>query len=193
MIVVCCTDRLKSQLKAAAGGTEKQARISLLNYNNGEITMKKATCLCGSLVAECQGEHLLHSQCSCEDCQRRTGAPSAFQLHYNSSQVKLVGSYKTYSRNSAGGRKVTTYFCPSCGSTILLSASYSEAVFGEEIFQVSVGCFHDTSIGAPDVSAWNCFLPAWMPALSAKEFQMDKQPLLIEELKQAVLSLGNKG
>jgi hypothetical protein len=98
--------------------------------------------------------------------------------------------FKTFTRGSAGDCTVTTYFCPGGDSTVLLSASYSEEIFAEAVYQVSVGCFNTTAIEAPDLSVWNCFLPNSMPALSAKKFQMERQPLPIDEFKQAVDSVG---
>jgi hypothetical protein len=150
--------------------------------------MRTASCQCGQLSVNCPDQYLIQTQCGCKDCQRRTGTPSAFQLHYKSSDVSISGSYKSYGRESAsdGDRRVTSFFCPDCGGTVWLIASWSESVFGEAIYQVSLGCFDDLNVQKPDVSAWTGGLPDWMEPLSAREFQMEKQPVTIDDLITAI-------
>ena len=156
--------------------------------------MRIATCQCGQLSVECPDQQLIHTQCACRECQRRTGAPSAFQLHFKSSELSISGDYKTYTRESANDedREVGSFFCPNCGSTVWLSSSWSEAVFGEPIYQVSLGCFGDIEVVPPEVSIWCCNLPSWTEALAAKEFQMDKQPETVEGMLSAMESLGKR-
>lgn len=152
--------------------------------------MKIASCMCGQLSAECPDDHVLHVQCSCVDCRKRTGTPTSFQIFHRASTVKITGNYKTRHRKSFNGRNMSTNFCPECGGTIALNVGWAKEVFGEDIYGIPLGCFDDASIGAPDVSVWNCFLPDWFPPLSSKEAQMERQPESIEDLRQATQSLG---
>ncbi len=152
--------------------------------------MKTAICQCGQLSAVCPDEYVVHVQCSCEDCRKRTGAPTSFHIYHRASTVKLDGDFKTYHRKSFNGRNTSTYFCLECGGTISLNLDWCAEVFGEEIYAIPLACFDDSSIPAPDISSWNCFLPDWLPSASSKETQLDKQGESIEDLRLATKALG---
>ena len=47
------------------------------------MTTRTATCRCGQLRAECQGEPVRVSVCHCLDCQKRTGSVFAAQARWS--------------------------------------------------------------------------------------------------------------
>ena len=67
---------------------------------------------------------------------------------------------------------------------------WCKEAFGEEIYAIPLGCFDDSSISAPDVSVWNCFLPAWFLPLSSAETQQEEQGDSIEEIKEVLRAMG---
>ena len=153
--------------------------------------MRTASCQCAQLSVTCPDNYLIHTQCCCKDCQKRTGSPSAFQVHYKANDLTVSGEHKTYTRASSSdaSREVTTFFCPECGGTLWLSTSWGESVFGEAVYQVSLGCFEDLDLERPKVAIWCCNLPNWIEPSPIQEFQMDRQPEALGELAAAVESL----
>ncbi|MFK8050830.1 MAG: GFA family protein [Halioglobus sp.] len=116
--------------------------------------MRKASCQCGQLSAICPDDHLLHAECGCVDCQRRTGTPSSFQVWSKVRDVDLNGEYRSFTRSALTGSTPEFKFCPNCGSTVLVEAPMGVALWGEDIVQVPVGCFFDQSFAGPDVAVW---------------------------------------
>lgn len=152
--------------------------------------MKVASCHCGQLSVQCKGRYLVHGQCSCEDCQRRTGTPTSFQIYYKFSQLSITGQHTVYSRDAIGERGIAFNFCPECGSTVFFDIPWADSVWGEKVIGIPLGCFNDPSIEAPEYSVWGCRLPEWLPASSNKDFQMAEQPSSIDEIKEVFNALG---
>ena len=86
---------------------------------------------------------ILFSVCHCQFCQRRTGVPLTCNAYFPKSKVRLEGEHKIYSRDAADGRKMDTYFCPTCGSTVGWNLDLRPSQFG-----VAVGCFNDRKMCA---------------------------------------------
>ena len=151
--------------------------------------MKQAKCQCGQFSVNCEGEHLVHVQCSCEVCQRRTGTPTSFQIYYKASQTFINGQFSIYTRGSVGNRKIDSHFCPNCGSFVFSEGEFANSLFGERVRIFALGCFNDFSFGLPQFSAWNQCLPDWFPSMLPDELRMDTQPESIDDLKTALSSM----
>lgn len=156
----------------------------------GRISVKTAQCHCGQLSASCPDKHTLHVECGCVDCQRRTGTPSSFQVWYKASDVQLSGEYRVFKRTAPTGNTIAFNFCPNCGATVLVEPPLGEAIFGEKIVQVPLGCFFDQDFPAPDVAAWTRDLPHWFEAIPPEEFRLVEQGESLEEIKETLKKLG---
>ncbi|MDG1732997.1 MAG: GFA family protein [Thalassotalea sp.] len=132
----------------------------------------------------------MHGQCSCEDCQRRTGTPTSFHLYYRAKDVNIKGNYKTFSRKTVGDRKISFHFCPDCGGTLAFDIPWADEVYGEKMTGIPLGNFNNPQIEAPDVSVWNCYLPAWFPNVVTEDRRMDEQPKSIDDIKLVLKALG---
>ncbi|MGS2724942.1 GFA family protein [Porticoccus sp. GXU_MW_L64] len=152
--------------------------------------MKTAKCQCGQLSVDCEGDHSLHVQCSCETCQRRTGTPTSFQIYFKESQTTVHGRLNTYAREAVGERKVICHFCPDCGSFVFSTGQFANELFGEKMRILALGCFNDSSFGPPDFSGWNQCLAEWFPPILPEELNMDTQPISIDEFRAALQELG---
>ena len=77
-----------------------------------------AACACGQLSVACEGEPVRISMCHCLECQRRTGSVFGAQARYPREAVTIAGRATEYTRTGDEGGKVTSRFCPVCGSTV---------------------------------------------------------------------------
>jgi hypothetical protein len=82
------------------------------------------------------GEPDIVSICHCHFCQRRTGVALSCNAYFPKSNIRLEGEHKIYTREAAERRKMHTYFCPTCGSTVGWILDLRPNQFG-----VAVGCF----------------------------------------------------
>lgn len=64
------------------------------------MNIRTATCQCGQLRANCNGEPVRVSVCHCLDCQKRSGSAFAAQARWPDTHVTLTGESKTF--GSAG-------------------------------------------------------------------------------------------
>ena len=106
--------------------------------------MAEACCSCGALTLTLSGPSRLVVACHCIDCQRRTGAPFGVGAFYPVDAVAISGTPKEFTRDAASGRKVCSYFCPHCGSTIYWKADNLPSLIG-----VAVGAMADPTYPAP--------------------------------------------
>ncbi|QFU77068.1 hypothetical protein EY643_16200 [Halioglobus maricola] len=152
--------------------------------------MKKASCQCGQLTASCPDGYLMHVQCSCVDCQRRTGTPSSFQVWYKASEVQLSGKYKIFERAALSGNNLRSGFCPNCGTTLFVEPPMGLALFDVDVIQIAVGCFFDPEFDAPEMAVWTRDMPEWIQAAPLKEFQYENQGESLEAIKEDLAKLG---
>jgi hypothetical protein len=129
----------------------------------GEVAMiRTASCQCQGFRVIVEVEPDFVSICHCQFCQRRTGVPLTCNAYFPKSKVRLEGEHKIYSREAAEGRKMHTYFCPTCGSTVGWNLDLRPNQFG-----VAVGCFNDRNFPHPVQSIWEqemCASWATLPA-----------------------------
>lgn len=115
------------------------------------MTARTAACQCGAvsvLVANGAPPPDVNI-CSCQACQRRTGAPFGEIAWWPSEALTIVGDLKRFERPAGGGRVFVSHFCPDCGSSLLFEAALKPGVTG-----VAVGAFADPSFPPPVRQVW---------------------------------------
>lgn len=115
-----------------------------------------ASCSCGQLQIEVQGEPRGVGICNCLACQRRTGsvfaALAGFAVPYS-----VSGTATEYVRTGEQGAQFVFRFCPVCGSTV-----YHTEVGNERCISVAVGAFADPAFPAPTVSVYDSRRHPWV-------------------------------
>jgi hypothetical protein len=120
------------------------------------MTLRKASCSCGSLTLEAEGDPVRVSVCHCLACQKRTGSIFGAQARFGRDKVKTRGPSTPYVRIGDEGGRITFHFCPSCGATV-----YYEIDDLHDVIAVPVGVFADPSFPAPTVSVYEARKHAW--------------------------------
>jgi hypothetical protein len=77
-----------------------------------------ATCSCGAVTVAIKGPVYAMFMCSCEDCQKATGAGHSAAALCNPDDVTITGNLTTFTRPSASGATFTRSFCPICGTGV---------------------------------------------------------------------------
>lgn len=120
------------------------------------MSLRTATCCCGQLSIEVEGEPLGVGVCHCLACQRRTGsvfaALAAFAAPY-----KVVGAATEYVRTGDQGARFRFRFCPVCGTNLFHTEEGHEGSVG-----VAVGAFGDPTFPAPQDSVYDCRRHSWV-------------------------------
>ena len=120
--------------------------------------MKRASCGCGGLQVDCQGDPVRISMCHCLECQRRTGSVFGVQARFADDQVKVVAdeTLSHFTRSGDTGGLVHTRFCSRCGGTVFWQV---DKLPGFTI--VSAGSFADPQFGPPSISVYEDRRHAW--------------------------------
>lgn len=119
--------------------------------------MRRATCRCGQLVAECAGEPVRVSVCHCLNCQRRSGSSFAAQARFPETAVSITGEARTWSQAGDSGGVAHFGFCPKCGSTVFYR---NEGMHG--LVAVAIGAFADPCFPPPAYSVYENRKHAWV-------------------------------
>ena len=82
---------------------------------------RTASCSCGQLRIEVQGEPRGIGLCHCLECQRRTGSVFAALASF-AAPYTVTGTATNYERAGDQGARFVFRFCPVCGSTVFQSA-----------------------------------------------------------------------
>jgi hypothetical protein len=127
-----------------------------------EIT-RTATCRCGQLRAECEGDPVRVSVCHCLECQRRTGSAFSAQARWPDDKVSVHGRSTQWQRTADSGARVTYRFCPTCGSTVAYRIDTWPGVTA-----VPLGAFADPAFPAPRFSVHERRKHAWTGVLGAE-------------------------
>ena len=124
---------------------------------------RHASCTCGKLTVACEGEPVRLSMCHCTACQKRTGSLFGIQARFPNDKVTIAGPSTEYLRIGDEGGRVTTHFCPSCGSTVFWEIDAMPGVTA-----VAVGAFADKDLPPPKIAVYVERRPEWakMPALA---------------------------
>jgi hypothetical protein len=121
------------------------------------MSNRLASCSCGQLTAEVNGEPVRISICHCLACQRRTGSVFGQQARFRREHVSLSGVSAEYVRAGDEGPGARFHFCPSCGATV-----YYEPAGLEEYLAIPVGAFADPSFPTPTVSVYESRKHGWV-------------------------------
>lgn len=118
---------------------------------------RTASCSCGQLRVEVQGEPLGVGVCHCLACQRRTGSVFATLAAF-AAPYRMIGTASEYVREGDQGAKFRFRFCPMCGSSVF----HTEEGVHEPHVSVAVGAFADPQFPAPQDSVYTCRKHAWV-------------------------------
>lgn len=128
-----------------------------------------ASCSCGGLRIEVQGEPLGVGICHCYACQQRTGSVFAALASF-AGPYQVTGEARQYVRTGDQGAQFVFRFCPVCGSTV-----FHTEVGYENSVGVAVGAFADRDFPAPTVSVYDCRRHPWVQ-LPPDTRAFDKDP-----------------
>jgi hypothetical protein len=121
-----------------------------------QTTARIASCSCGQLRIEVQGEPRGVGVCHCFECQRRTGSVFAALASY-AVPYHIHGTATEYVRAGDQGAKFRFRFCPICGTTVFHTEEGRE-----DSVAVAVGAFADSYFPAPRVSVYDCRRHPWV-------------------------------
>lgn len=124
------------------------------------MTTRLASCRCGQLRAECEGEPVRISVCHCLACQRRTGSAFGAQARWPDAQVTVSGTSSSWVRTADSGRKITYRFCPNCGSTLAYAIEGTPGITA-----IPLGAFADPAFPAPRFSVYEDRKHHWTAVL----------------------------
>ena len=132
------------------------------------MSSRTASCSCGQLRIEVEGEPRGVGLCHCLACQRRTGSVFATLASF-AAPYKVFGTATEYVRVGDQGARFVFRFCPVCGTTVFHT---EEGRSGS--VSVAVGAFADPSFPAPQVSVYDSRRHRWveLPA-GTKTFDTD--------------------
>ena len=119
---------------------------------------RTASCRCGQLKAEVDGDPIRISVCHCMECKKRSGSAFAFQARYPSDQVRLNGASKSWSKFTDSGKEAIFTFCPDCGSDLY----YQNDRGSDGQMAFPVGTFDDPFFARPQYSVFGSRKPDWL-------------------------------
>lgn len=129
-----------------------------------EIETREAKCCCGQLRIVVQGAPKKVLACSCDYCQRRTGAVMQQSAWFSADQIVSKGGEKKICQPE-GLPFMEYYFCPECGSTVYWPLPPVSAFFGIELYGIAVGNFADPNFPKPSEEAWADKRHKWLDGL----------------------------
>lgn len=121
------------------------------------MTTRIASCGCGQLSIEVQGEPRGVGVCHCLACQKRTGSVFAALAGF-APPWTVTGIASVHVRTGDSGAKFIFRFCPVCGSTVL----HTEEGYEDRSVSVAVGCFADPDFPPPQDSVYDCRRHGWV-------------------------------
>ncbi len=130
---------------------------------------RTASCTCGQLRIEVEGEPRGVGLCHCLSCQRRTGSVFAALASF-SAPFKVFGTATEYVRTGDQGASFIFRFCPVCGTSVF----HSEVGY-EDSVGVAVGAFADPGFPPPSVSIYDSRRHPWVQ-LPPGTVAFDKDP-----------------
>jgi hypothetical protein len=119
--------------------------------------MRMASCSCGQLRIEVQGEPRAVGVCHCLACQRRTGSVFAALAGF-AAPYQVFGAATEYVRTGDQGAKFRFRFCPVCGTNLF----HTEEGFEDSGVSVAVGAFADPGFPPPEASIYDCHRHPWV-------------------------------
>lgn len=119
--------------------------------------IRTASCSCGQLRIEVDGEPLGVGLCHCLACQRRTGSVFAALASF-APPFKVFGQASEYLRVGDQGAAFRFRFCPVCGTSVFHTEEGEE----RSSVAVAVGAFADPDFPPPEASVYDCRRHAWV-------------------------------
>lgn len=119
--------------------------------------MHTASCSCGQLRLEADGDPVRVSLCHCLACQRRTGSAFGIQARWPAERTRVTGRHTEYARISDDGEARAFHFCPECGATLFYTTEDAP-----ELIAVPVGALADPAFPPPTVSVYESRRHAWV-------------------------------
>ena len=133
------------------------------------MSSRTASCCCGQLRIEVQGEPRGVGVCHCLACQQRTGSVFAALASF-AAPYKVIGKATEYVRTGDQGARFRFRFCPVCGTSLF----HTEEGYDGSV-SVAVGAFADPEFPAPTVSVYDCRRHPWV-SLPPGTVAFDKDP-----------------
>jgi hypothetical protein len=121
------------------------------------MSTRLASCSCGRLSADVDGDPVRVSVCHCLACQRRTGSVFGAQARFDRSKVTINGTGTDFVRIGDEGGKVTFTFCPDCGSTVYYVMDGLDGFIA-----IPVGAFADPGFPSPSFSVYDERMHGWV-------------------------------
>lgn len=126
---------------------------------------RTASCCCGQLRIEVEGEPAGVGICHCLACQRRTGSVFAALASFRA-PYRVTGAASEYIRAGDQGARFKFRFCPVCGTNLFHTELFRGAQ-GEDVEEstgvgVAIGAFGDPEFPAPQVSIYDCRRHGWV-------------------------------
>ena len=133
------------------------------------MSSRTASCSCGQLRIEVEGEPRGVGICHCLACQQRTGSVFAALASF-AAPFKVTGKATEYVRTGDQGARFRFRFCPVCGTSLF----HTEEGYDGSV-SVAVGAFADPEFPAPTVSVYDCRRHPWV-SLPPGTVAFDKDP-----------------
>lgn len=134
------------------------------------MTSRTATCTCGQLRIEVEGEPRGVGVCHCLACQSRTGSVFAALAGF-APPYTVTGQATEYLRIGDHGARFRFRFCPVCGTSLF----HTEEGYEDRYVSVAVGCFGDPDFPPPQDSVYDCRRHPWV-SLPSDVTISDKDP-----------------
>jgi hypothetical protein len=138
-----------------AGG-QLQA-IGDTHFHEVPMTSRTASCSCGQLTIEVEGEPGTVGLCHCLACQQRTGSTFAALAGFRG-PYKVTGKATEYVRTGDQGAQFRFRFCPVCGTNLF----HTEVGYEDQGIAVAIGGFADPGFPPPTVSVYDCRRHPWV-------------------------------
>jgi hypothetical protein len=133
------------------------------------MSTRIASCSCGQLRIQVEGEPRVVGVCHCLACQQRTGSVFATLASF-AAPYKVFGTATEYVRAGDQGARFIFRFCPVCGTHLFHTEEGETGGVG-----VAVGAFADPGFPAPRVSIYDCRRHPWVQ-LPPGTTAFDKDP-----------------
>ncbi len=120
------------------------------------MSSRTASCHCGQLRIEVEGEPRAVGICHCLACQQRTGSVFATVASF-SGPYRVYGNATEYVRAGDQGAKFRFRFCPVCGTNVFHTEEGEAGRVG-----VAVGAFADPGFPPPRYSIYDGRRHPWV-------------------------------
>ncbi len=133
------------------------------------MSSRTASCCCGQLRIQLEGEPRGVGICHCLACQKRSGSVFAALASFRA-PFTVIGTATEYVRVGDQGASFRFRFCPTCGSTVFHTEDGEQ-----DVVSVAVGALADPGFPAPQVSIYDCRRHPWV-RLPPETRAFDKDP-----------------